>query len=574
MSVKYRKNKTGEILKKIENVVDMEKAQNYVPIYDRFFKLNGTNWNHINLKTAWAVADVISPNQIEVVAEDGQKKTIDAFFKYSPLLDPNRYLAGGYEDRDISLPSFGTGGAEKIKDVNNASYVDSFFYYVTAQMKHDHKFVHGIDFFGSFLGIKRKFEYALEDEYLLYTTFFQKNNGKLFTCEDGVPTQDGSNKFRPPLEFGEGDAPLDVESVTVSDVASSSPDVEVVEVSLSETDLTNEVFEFDGQDQEVVDLDIRVASKSSPPAGPDANLEEVNLEEINVEEVNTEELDDRDTVSEESDEWQDSIETSSEDAGSDAPSDAASDDTYFNVKKIKFDRFPVQAIVMERCEETFDSLLDKITPEQLTSALFQIILMLEAYQRAFDFTHNDLHTNNVMYVSTEQEFLFYKVNGKHYKVPTFGKLYKIIDFGRSIYSYKGMQFMSDSFHPNGDAATQYNTGVYYDAKKPRIDPNPSFDLCRLACSMVDVLPQTDDFKDINALLQEWCSDDKGRDVVYKPNGEERYPNFRLYKMIARTVHKHVPSAQFGRPMFHAYSVKGATKGSAVMDLDALQSSKI
>jgi hypothetical protein len=203
-------------------------------------------------------------------------------------------------------------------------------------------------------------------------------------------------------------------------------------------------------------------------------------------------------------------------------------------------------------------------------------MILEAYQRAFDFTHNDLHTNNVMYVTTELEFLYYKVNGKTYKVPTHGKLYKIIDFGRSIYKYKGMQFMSDSFHPNGDAATQYNFGPYYDASKPVLEPNPSFDLCRLACSMVDVLPQTEGFAEVAQVLKEWCSDDKGRDVVFKPNGEERYPNFRLYKMIARTVHNHTPFAQLKRPLFQSFVVKGKadTKGKMVMDLDSLLNAKM
>ena len=44
---------------------------------------------------------------------------------------------------------------------------------------------------------------------------------------------------------------------------------------------------------------------------------------------------------------------------------------------------------------------------------------------------------------------------------------------------------SDSFHPKGDAATQYNCEPYFDIKKPRLEPNNSFDLCRLACCLFD-----------------------------------------------------------------------------------------
>ena len=90
-------------------------------------------------------------------------------------------------------------------------------------------------------------------------------------------------------------------------------------------------------------------------------------------------------------------------------------------------------------------------------------------------------TNNIMYNKTEQQFIIYKYDGVYYKVPTYGKLFKIIDFGRAIYKFNGKTICSDSFHSKGDAATQYNCEPYINSKKPRIEPNPSFDLCRLAC---------------------------------------------------------------------------------------------
>ena len=46
--------------------------------------------------------------------------------------------------------------------------------------------------------------------------------------------------------------------------------------------------------------------------------------------------------------------------------------------------------------------------ENGSSALFQVIMSLIAYQKAFSFTHNDLHTNNVVYNKTEKKFLYYK----------------------------------------------------------------------------------------------------------------------------------------------------------------------
>jgi hypothetical protein len=236
--------------------------------------------------------------------------------------------------------------------------------------------------------------------------------------------------------------------------------------------------------------------------------------------------------------------------------------------------FPVQLICLEKCDGTLDRLFmkDLIDLETGASALFQIVMILLTYKRAFHFTHNDLHTNNIMYVNTEIEFLYYKYGGKTYKVPTYGKLFKLIDFGRSIYKFDGKVFCSDSFAPGGDAATQYNCEPYLNEKKPRLDPNYSFDLCRLGCSIYDFIVEDEDEKNMNELqktIYRWCLDDSGKNILYKRNGDERYPNFKLYKMIARTVHQHTPEAQLEFSFFNQFLTTGDVDTSNLMNLDNL-----
>ena len=237
---------------------------------------------------------------------------------------------------------------------------------------------------------------------------------------------------------------------------------------------------------------------------------------------------------------------------------------------------------MECCENTFDDLIlknNELSDEEWFSALMQIIMILITYQKAFNLTHNDLHTNNVMYNHTNKKFIYYCYKKKYYKVPTFGRLFKIIDFGRSIYKFNGKLFCSDSFQTGGDAATQYNTEPYLNDKKPRLEPNYSFDLCRLACSIFDYV--VEDTEEINKLskcadpvkrlIVEWCLDDKGINMLYKNNGTDRYPDFKLYKMIARCVHNHTPQAQLERPEFNAFSdFKGAVPDD-VIDIDSIPS---
>jgi len=244
-------------------------------------------------------------------------------------------------------------------------------------------------------------------------------------------------------------------------------------------------------------------------------------------------------------------------------------------------KFPVEVICMEYCKNTFDDLIlnNELTKEEWYSALMQIIMILITYQESFNFTHNDLHTNNVMYNETDKKFIYYCYKKKYYKVPTFGRLFKIIDFGRSIYKFKGKLFCSDSFQTGGDSATQYNTEPYLNEKKPRLEPNYSFDLCRLACSIFDYLIEDiSEVKNldlcddpIKRLIVEWCLDDKGINILYKNDGTDRYPEFKLYKMIARCVHNHTPQAQLERPEFAAYRNFKGDIPEDVINIDAIPS---
>jgi hypothetical protein len=454
--LQYRKNKNFEQLSQLEKVLDASQLQNYIPLYTLFFELNETNWNSINLDHS-VLTNVVEREEVLYCNDK------PVFFKYSPLLDPLKYLVGAYDSYDFTLPTLTTTPTAKLSDTNNSSYVDGFFTYLSGKTL-EHGFLHGIHFYGSYLGIKHKFNYNIEDdlEHLEDNEYFHKHRGKLYELNREFSFSN-SIKYKPPL--------------VVTD--------EVVELELDSLD-------DDGQSTETFSM----------------SDEGMNLHAM-------------------------------------------------------IHKFPVHFIAMEKYEDTLDSLLCDISPDELNSALMQIIMTLILYQKAFKFTHNDLHTNNVMWMPTDHEFLHYKYNGKSYKVPTFGKLYKIIDFGRAIYTFQNKLFVSDSFHPDGDAATQYNTEPYFNAEEPRVDPNYSFDLCRLACSIVEGVMDTDG---IYAVVHDWCLDDEGLSVMETPEGFERYPDFELYRMIALSVHKHTPQAQLDRPEFKQYE----SNVENAMDLDTFQ----
>lgn len=534
------------------NSFRIKSIQNYNPTYEMFFSLNEKTFDTITLNHQYQFIDMYTVRDIEK-KEDSHKAT---FIKYSPLLDPVRYMIGKYKTNDgpdIQLPSIkkttDSKVAEKLSDSNNASYVDNFFSYLTSKLLKHHNIVNCVDYYGSYLAIQEKFKVNITDDldYLNGSTYFKENLNKLYTVTSSIEDEfanfsSRTNKHK--LRISDSNA----NNISISNISVEELDNEMPEENEEEL-----VYENNGQNQ--------VSEISSETSSDDSD----DNYSLDTENQNAE------TKDQDSDE--ESWETESEDS-----SDVNTDEEN-NVFSYVND-FPVQLICLEKCDGTFDELFvrDRINPENGASALMQIVMTLIAYQKAFNFTHNDLHTNNIMFINTDVEFLYYRYNKSIYKIPTYGKIFKIIDFGRSIYKFNGRLFFSDSFAPGGDAATQYNCEPYMNTNKPRIDPNYSFDLCRLGSSIYDFIIEDDSDKSIKEMdelqktVYRWCLDDNDKNVLYKKDGEERYPNFKLYKMIARNVHRHTPQEQLKFPYFKQFMVAPGTsilENTDIIDLDVL-----
>ena len=562
MEFTYRKNDNSSLFSSVVNPdgMNVTDPQNYVPLYRKFFSLSEKNYDTINLNNVKHLESVGNKKdtnifECKVVDKNGSISTKDVFFKYSPLLDPVKYMMGRYMINDenvMKLPKFDTNnGHAKIRDPNNSAYVDSFFTYLTSQLFHSHGFVHALDFYGSFLANKNEFKVNIADdvEYLNDSEFFHVNRSVLFEVDNSYANgifnfNTRKNKEKLKLEALDGDNVLELSNI--EDLAAL--DNIFVERKDEESDENKEadlVFSFDIKEGNKKDEDSssECSSRSSVTDG--------------------EEDSDGDD----------------DDDSSESGFSTVSEDMLFATIPC----FPVQVIALEKCANTLDSLIvehgEDMKDLEWGSMMIQVIMMLHSYQKTYGLTHNDLHTNNIMYVPTDKPFLYYKADERYYKVPTFGRLYKIIDFGRAIYKFRGNVICSDSYHPKGDAATQYNFEPYMNEEKPRLEPNFSFDLCRLGCSLLDFFMDEleESPKDpklaAKRVMAEWCMDDKGRNVLYKKDGEERYPNFKLYKMIARTVHNHLPIDELRKGYFERFVVsrKKLSKNVKIMNIDELPS---
>jgi hypothetical protein len=593
VDLNYQKRKNVELFKSLEDSKSLflSKTQNYIPIYKRFFELNDTNWNNINLNHKWYISGIKESDEensnlfnCKIKNINTQKtKEKDVFFKLAPLLDPYKYLIGKYDinNKDLfKLPDINSDESivnPKILDTNNSAYVDGFFIYLTSCLNQTNNFLHGLDYYGSFLSVKNNYKINVFDdlEYLTNSDFFNKNKNVLFEVSNYDHLFQDDNKIKKPIK-------IEYNSSAKSNLSIKSFNDEIFEEIFETSELNaNNLKELDNDDlidmttsnllennSKITTLKSNSTCSSRTSHTSSENSDDNDSEENDSEENEDTEVEDIEEIEEDNEEWEDD---------SDSDSDSDIEETIEAI----IPQFPVQVIGMEYCENTFDDLIlsDELKDEkEWFSAFMQIIMILITYQKTFAFTHNDLHTNNVMYNTTDKKYLYYCYKKKYYKVPTFGRLFKIIDFGRSIYKYNGKVFCSDSFQTGGDAATQYNTEPYFNEKKPRLEPNYSFDLCRLACSIFDYLvDDLDEVKDLSKcdpvkkLIVEWCLDDKGINLLYKNNGVDRYPDFKLYKMIARCVHNHTPQAQLERPEFKSFEYTKKDIPTEVIDIDSFPS---
>ena len=75
--------------------------------------------------------------------------------------------------------------------------------------------------------------------------------------------------------------------------------------------------------------------------------------------------------------------------------------------------------------------------------------------------------------------------------------------------------------------------------------------------------------ELQKTIYRWCLDDNSKNILYKKNGDERYPEFKLYKMIARTVHQHTPQNQLEEPFFSKYVINDIIPNANIIDIDAI-----
>ena len=447
--VQYKKPNHKELFEKLSSNYDMTQIQNYIPIYRTIFLLNENNYNKITLNTNETLA-TLSFNMDDI------------HIKFAPIMDPFRYIMGKYSqytDELFCLPTFlnetivkgPSNPFNKINNPINSAYVDGFFYYLSTKLMEKYNFLNGVQSYGNFVGIKHNFKFKINDdlEYLIGNNYFLKNSNKLFQVDDySSIIMDGDecstkhtnkknkiNISNHSLMDGSLDDILDVSEYKNQSIFDETDNVILCEQVVGDNivDFT-EMNEYDAYKNmdDVIEMNERDAYEyNNSSDGYDCDTETETIESVNDDDSGKGDDDDSgkgDDDSGKGDDDDDSGKGDDDDSGEgdDDSGEDGEEDIWITESEnsensenseedepdiyVTIDKFPVTLIAMEKCNDTLDVLIENEyfeTDEMWFAMLMQIIMTLIIYQKAFTFTHNDLHTNNVMYIETELEYIDY-----------------------------------------------------------------------------------------------------------------------------------------------------------------------
>ena len=450
----------------------------------------------------------------------------------------------------------------KLHSHNNQAYVDAVANYVLSRFRELDLTPHCILSYGSSTGISKSYQFNISSEYETYRQCrwfwkgMQSHSARLTLLRDkelnNNPDFEKLYKEITTCPFEDED-PADIVLDTLHTV-----------VDVSDTESVQS-FTFDNIEEnadntiDMFEVNKKIVQSSTKKVEVESDVE---CDEISFDGSNEEEDDDEEDGSEDSEEGLD-IDIC-----------------------LEIPNMPIIIIAQEAQEGVMDKLLDEDEIDgferesqgweaRWIAWLFQVVSALTFLQSAICFTHNDLHSNNILWRRTDKKFLYYKIkDGTVWRVPTFGKIFSIIDFGRSIFRLGKHLWVSDDHWPDQDAGDQYNFGPFFDHTQPKHVPNPSFDLCRLSVSLIDglfdeppakkkgkgvpIMSEEDSWKvyetksPLYNLLWSWTVDDAGRTVYEDKDGEEKYEGFDLYVHIAHDVHSAVPKDQLHKPIFQQF----------------------
>lgn len=449
---------------------------------------------------------------------------IPMFLKCNPLLDIINYMEEKYEFRSEVPSIFSYLTNNKINDINNNAYLEvicAYFLNLLNEEKQCSLFPH---YYGAFNGLAENYVHDISEDYphIRGCRWFQEKNEKLN------------------YEIIRDNNLDDYQELSLKNV--ERIDYEVEKDLQHKTNMENEINCLDISEWE----DLKVINLENT----NLNLNHSSSEEDEVEVEDDENIEEYDIIEENncSDENKSDSDSNndSKSGSSDSLSDLSSQGScIFNETYIKIKNFPVQILALEKLDITLTKLVkDGISVEEWKVILFEICFGLSVAQQKYLFIHNDLHSDNIMFKKIDTEFKYYRYRKQYFKVPTFNRETKVIDFARGIIQIGKKTYFSDVFKKEGDAGGQYN----YLHKQTNKKYNYSFDLARLGTTIAEFLDNSQEKKELFNLIKEWTEN------KYGDNFLDMDDDFSLYVAICETANNAIPKNQLLKKLFQSFQV--------------------
>jgi len=496
----------------------------------------------------------------------------------------------------------------KLNSYNNCGHVESLFLYLGNKLVETGKCPSFPYYYGCINGEDPNYHHNITDEYetVSRTKWFKdrvKNDFDLLIIEDNDDIEDDENqsrKIRRPsscisdndesdnesdfkfsdddedddddddkTKFSIDDEPEEPEEKKTIDVSADSvidaidTQLDTINKTIEETELSNneenqdeilpkivDVSFIKGIDDEDFEFSIDINDNDNDNNNDnDTTLEGGNVKEEDQTEDKTEDKteDQSEDQSENNSDIEDFIEELS-DIDEDNLSITDFEDKPGSLYYVKCEKMPVSLSLMEKLDDTLDNMLDNdysMSETEWFGMFFQVAFGLAVAQKYFNFVHNDLHSSNVMFKKTLLKYLYFQVNNQYYRIPTYGKITKIIDFARGTFKLGDRWVFSDQFKEDGDASGQYDYPVDGSLKNCEHKPNPSFDLVRLGTTVIQRL---EDAPKVREFVEQITLDDFENSLCYDED------TFELYVDIAHHCHNAIPIEVMMRKEFKLFKI--------------------
>jgi len=507
----------------------------------------------------------------------------DIFIKSNPILDVLKYMEGKYKT-NLEIPSiFSFKTNNKINNINNNAYIEVICCYYLNLLNEKKMTSLFPEFYGAFNGISKSYMHDISEdyEYIKNNDWYEKNINNLFEIIKNDNLSDFDELTFDNLEK------LNYKNVNNNFEINNIDNLSFDDIELDELEQINyneskekQIRGEDNCEEQKEDEDENCEEqKEDEDENCEEQKEDENCEEQeedqdeNCEEQEEdqdenceEQKEDEDEKCEEQKEYEnceeiliESISSSSISSSSSSSTSSSTSSSSISLNSYmsngsciisetfaKLKSIPIQILGVELMDNTLTDLIkNDLDKEEWRSILFQICFGLSVAQKHLNFIHNDLHTDNVMFKKIEEEYKYFLYQNIYYRIPTFKKETKIIDFARGIIKIGNKTYVSDVFKKDGDAGGQYdyvNSGCCFKKNK---NYNMNFDLARLGTTIINYL----DDKEITKFVHEWTIGKNGEDFT------ELNDDFSLYVEISKYANNALPKNQINKGFFKQYQIK-------------------